>query len=70
MVSSDSLTKITVRPASLTEPHEPQYSVWRRDDNGNIFLVKDGLNEIDACRIARELEDTGHKQSYWVKAIL
>ena len=70
MVSSDSLTKSTVRPASLTEPHEPQYSVWRRDDNGNIFLVKDGLNEIDACRIVRELEDTGHKQSYWVKATL
>jgi hypothetical protein len=58
MVSSDSLKKSIVRPASLTEPHEPQYSVWRRDDNGNIFLVKDGLNKIDAFKIVRELEDT------------
>jgi len=55
------------RPASITETHKPQYSVWRRDDNGNIFLVKDGLNKRDAFRIVREFEETGHKQSYWVK---
>jgi hypothetical protein len=70
MVSLDSLINSPVRPVSLTEPHEPQYSVWRRDDNGNIFLIKDGLDENDAFRIVRELEDTGHKQSYWVKEIL
>lgn len=49
---------------------EPKYSVWRQDDNGNIFLVKDKLTEIDAFRLVREFEDKGHKQSYWVKEIL
>jgi hypothetical protein len=55
------------RTASITETHELQYSVWRRDDNGNIFLVKDGLNKSDALGIVREFEENGHKQSYWVK---
>jgi hypothetical protein len=54
--------------AMSAEAYEPKYSVWRRDDNGNIFLVKDGLNRSDAFRIVREFEETGHKQSYWIKS--
>jgi hypothetical protein len=42
------------------------WSVWRRDDNGNVFLVKSGLTEDDALRLVREFEAKGHKQTYWV----
>ncbi len=54
----------------IFEAHEPKFSVWRQDDNGNIFLVKDRLTEIDALRLVREYERKGHKQTYWAKEIL
>jgi hypothetical protein len=54
----------------VTETCEPKYSVWRQDDNGNVYLVKDRLTEIDALRLVREYEEKGHKQSYWAKEIL
>lgn len=53
-----------------TEKYEPQWSVWRRDDNGNVFMMKNGLTEGEALRLVREFEDKGHKQSYWAKKIL
>ena len=31
-----------------TEGYDPRYSVWRQDDNGHVFLVKDNLTEVDA----------------------
>lgn len=55
---------------SISETYEPKYSVWRQDDNGNIFLVNDRLTEVDAFRLVREYERKGHKQSYWAKEIL
>jgi hypothetical protein len=51
----------------ITETYEPKYSVWRQDDNGNVYLVKDRLSEIDALRLVREFEEKGHKQTYWAK---
>lgn len=51
----------------ITETYEPKYSVWRQDDNGNVYLVKDKLTEIDAFRLVREYEEKGHKQTYWAK---
>jgi len=53
----------------ITEQHEPLFAVWRQDDNGNIYLVKDRITEIDAFNLVREYEGKGHKQSYWVKEI-
>jgi hypothetical protein len=38
----------------VTETYEPKYSVWQKDENGNIFLVKDLLTEVDAFRLVRE----------------
>lgn len=43
------------------------YSVWRLDDNGNEFLVRDGLAEDEALSLVREYEARGHKQAYWVR---
>jgi hypothetical protein len=46
---------------------EPLWSVWRQDDNGNAFLVMEGMTEGEASRLARDLESRGHKQTYWVR---
>jgi hypothetical protein len=54
----------------VTETYEPKYSVWQKDENGNIFLVKDLLTEVDAFRLVREYEKKGHKHSCWAKEIL
>jgi hypothetical protein len=49
----------------ITQSYEPVWSVWRQDDNNNIFLVKNGLTETDALRIVNEYEAKAHKQTYW-----
>lgn len=43
-----------------------QWSVWRIDDNGNVYLVREQLTEANARQIAAEFEARGHKQMYWV----
>jgi hypothetical protein len=45
----------------------PSWSVWRQDDNGNLFMVRGGLTEQAALTLLRSLEREGHKQTYWVK---
>lgn len=43
------------------------YQVWRRDDNGNEFLVVAfDVREAAEKRMA-ELAAGGHKQTYWIK---
>ena len=42
------------------------WSVWRIDDNGNVFLVREQLTEADARKLATDFEARGHKQMYWV----
>ena len=51
----------------MAKPQAPTWAVWRRDDNGNVFLVQDQLTEQEALRLAREFEAKGHKQSYWAQ---
>ena len=51
----------------MTETYKPDWSVWRQDDNGNVFLVKNGLTEQEALRLVQEYERKGHKQTYWAK---
>lgn len=46
---------------------ESLWSVWRQDDNGNVFPVRSDLTEQDALKLVREFEEEGHKQTYWVK---
>jgi len=47
----------------------PEWSVWREDDNGNVFLIQSQLNQADALRLAEEFERKGHKQRYWVEKL-
>ncbi len=43
------------------------WSVWRIDDTGNTFLVRENLLHEDADKLAAELTARGHKQMYWVE---
>jgi hypothetical protein len=52
---------------SMTEKYKSDWSVWRQDDNGNVFLVKNRLTEQEALKLVQELERKGHKQTYWAK---
>ncbi len=41
--------------------------VWRMDESGNQFVVKDGLSQEDADRLVEEFTARGHKQIYWAE---
>jgi hypothetical protein len=41
--------------------------VSRADDNGNVFVVREGLSESDANDLYKLLTERGHKQVYIVK---
>lgn len=41
--------------------------VSRTDDNGNVFVVREGLSESDANDLYKLLTERGHKQVYIVK---
>lgn len=40
------------------------WRVTRQDDNGNVYVVADGLDEAGARSLAAELEARAHKQLY------
>lgn len=41
------------------------WRVMRLDDNANTYVVREDLSEDDARALAAELEQRGHKQTYW-----
>jgi len=53
------------------EPRDPTpgntWAVWRIDDNGNTFVVRQSLTREEAARLVAELEARGHKQTYWAE---
>lgn len=44
------------------------WMVLRTDDAGNVFLVKDGLDELEASALTESLTERGHKQTYTAHA--
>ena len=40
------------------------WAVWRHGDDGNSFVVKDNLTEVEADQLIVELESRLHKQTY------
>lgn len=46
---------------------EEQWIVWRIDDNGNTFVVRDQLTRAEAERMVAEFTARGHKQMYWTE---
>lgn len=43
------------------------FTVWRIDDNGNTFVVRQGLSRDEADRLVAEYTARGHKQTYWTE---
>jgi hypothetical protein len=41
------------------------WTVWRMDEAGNRFVVKDRLTHEAAERMVEEFAARGHKQTYW-----
>lgn len=48
-------------------PFARQWSVYRIDDRGNTFLVRDRLDRDEAERLVVEFTARGHKQMYWTE---
>ncbi len=46
-----------------------QWAVWRVDDNGNVFLVRDNLPRTEAQCLVDEFTARGHKQTYWCERV-
>lgn len=40
------------------------WSVWRQGDDGNRFVMAEGLSEAAARQMVAEFEARGHKQLY------
>lgn len=53
-------------PKSASKLIESQWSVWRTDDTGNSFLVREHLTRDEAERVVAEFTARGHKQTYWI----
>jgi hypothetical protein len=51
--------------AVVKEIEVPTWAVWRQDDHGNSFLVEANLTKSHAENLQAELEERGHKQTYW-----
>jgi hypothetical protein len=51
--------------AVVKEIEFPTWAVWRQDDHGNSFLVEANLTKSQAESLQTELEERGHKQTYW-----
>lgn len=45
---------------------EPQWELWRQDDNGQRFLVARFSCQSEAESQRCSFEEKGHKQLYWV----
>jgi hypothetical protein len=43
------------------------WAVWRIDDTGNSFLVRDRLALTEAERLVAQFTARGHKQTYWAE---
>lgn len=41
------------------------WTVWRMDETGNRFVVRDRLTREAAEQIVEEFAARGHKQTYW-----
>jgi UDP-N-acetyl-2-amino-2-deoxyglucuronate dehydrogenase len=51
----------------LDSQHENIWTVYRIDDNGNTFVVRERLTRDEAKRLVVEFEARGHKQMYWAE---
>jgi len=50
-----------------TSTTNDKWAVFRIDDNGNQFLIREGLSLKEANQVVQEFEARGHKQVYWAE---
>ena len=43
----------------------PSWAVWRQDDSGTQSIIAYNLPKEQAEALVKQLEGTGHKQTYW-----
>jgi hypothetical protein len=48
-------------------PQEPKWCVWRTDDTGNTFLVRENVTREAAEQLVAQFEARGHKQTYFAE---
>ena len=46
---------------------EVKWAVWRTDDTGDTFVVREHLTHEEALRVVAEFEARGHKQTYFAE---
>ena len=51
----------------LTSIPDNNYELWRMDDNGNEFMIKNKLFKTEANSMLIDFENSMHKQTYWIK---
>jgi hypothetical protein len=44
-----------------------RWAVWRIDDNGNRFVIREHLDRAEAERLVVAFTARGHKQMYWAE---
>jgi hypothetical protein len=54
-------------PQSRQPSEATNWSVWRTDDTGNTFVVRENLTCAEAEQLVAEFEARGHKQTYWAE---
>jgi hypothetical protein len=54
----------TPESAALSSDPNELWTVYRQDDNGNVFVVADNVSREEAERLVALYESRGHKQSY------
>jgi UDP-N-acetyl-2-amino-2-deoxyglucuronate dehydrogenase len=55
-------------PAGLSQVE--RWAVWRIDDNGNTFVVRERLTREEAEQTVEEFTARGHKQMYWAERVV
>jgi hypothetical protein len=58
-------TQVSAPDVELNVSADRSWEVWRQGDDGNPFLVKDGLSSKEADDMVSLFESRGHKQVYW-----
>lgn len=53
--------------APAAQQRSELWTVWRIDDNANVFVVREHLTKEEADRVVAEFTARGHKQTYWAE---
>jgi hypothetical protein len=67
MTTNDSDNPNTTNADEAITSSQQMWTVYRIDDNGNVFVVRDHVAHEEADRLVAMYEARGHKQMYWAE---